>query len=191
MHCFACENEATQQCQRCARLYCNDHGDNLCAECLNPASAVPSPFIYRGSLLALVVGTAVVVWLLVAPSALPGDSVDVDQTEAAEDTEDEDEDVGAVTSTPVATESEPPSVVTAEPDNDETTPSPTAAASDAGSCPEGSEASGADCVYVVQEGDTIISIANSFGVSEQALRDANDIGDELIQAGQTLIIPTP
>jgi len=58
MNCYACANEATSQCKRCGRPYCDAHGDALCAECLKPASALPSYTLYRGSLLALLVGTA-------------------------------------------------------------------------------------------------------------------------------------
>src|SRR3990172_10866643 len=71
MNCYACANEATSQCKRCGRPYCDAHGDALCAECLKPASALPSYTLYRGSLLALLVGTAFALWLLVRP---PGDS---------------------------------------------------------------------------------------------------------------------
>ena len=71
MNCYACANEATSQCKRCGRFYCDAHGDALCAECLKPASALPSFTLYRGSLLALLVGTAFALWLLVRP---PGGS---------------------------------------------------------------------------------------------------------------------
>jgi murein DD-endopeptidase MepM/ murein hydrolase activator NlpD len=45
-------------------------------------------------------------------------------------------------------------------------------------------------VYIVQEGDTLWSIALRFGVSLQALQDANGIGDPgQIAAGDELVIP--
>ena len=65
--CFACEQEPEQQCPRCGRPYCNQHGEELCDACLQPASGVPSFTLYRGSLLALLVGTALAVWLLIQP----------------------------------------------------------------------------------------------------------------------------
>ncbi|HEY7466642.1 MAG TPA: LysM peptidoglycan-binding domain-containing protein [Dehalococcoidia bacterium] len=65
--CFACEQEPTQQCPRCGRPYCDDHGEDVCDACLNPASGLPSFTLYRGSLLALLVGTALAVWLLIQP----------------------------------------------------------------------------------------------------------------------------
>jgi hypothetical protein len=71
--CFACEREPTQQCPRCGRPYCDEHGDELCDVCLSPASGVPSFSLYRGSLLALLVGTALAVWLLVQPASSQDD----------------------------------------------------------------------------------------------------------------------
>jgi LysM repeat protein len=72
--CFACENEPTQQCPRCGRPYCDDHGDELCAVCLQPASGIPSFTLYRGSLLALLIGSALAIWLLVRPPGSEGET---------------------------------------------------------------------------------------------------------------------
>jgi hypothetical protein len=75
MKCYACDNDAAYECRRCGRVYCSDHGDELCAECLRPAGAVPSYFLYRGSLLALLVGSAVALWLLLKPPEEASESV--------------------------------------------------------------------------------------------------------------------
>src|ERR1700694_1972257 len=64
---YACSNKATRQCRRCARVYCELHGGDLCAECLSPASSLPSFNLYRGSLLALLIGSAIAMWLIVRP----------------------------------------------------------------------------------------------------------------------------
>ena len=48
-------------------LYCDDHGDALCERCMDPASALPSYRVYRGSLIALLIGSIFAVWLLVRP----------------------------------------------------------------------------------------------------------------------------
>lgn len=66
--CFACDKEPTQQCPRCGRPYCDDHGEELCDACLEPASGVPSFTLYRGSLLALLFGSLLAVWLLIQPA---------------------------------------------------------------------------------------------------------------------------
>jgi hypothetical protein len=67
MKCYCCTNDAVQECRRCGRLYCDEHGDELCGECLKPAGALPSFLLYRGSLLALLLGTAIAFWLLLKP----------------------------------------------------------------------------------------------------------------------------
>lgn len=44
--------------------------------------------------------------------------------------------------------------------------------------------------YVVKRGDSLFSIANNFGVSVEALKNANGISGNLITIGQVLNIPT-
>jgi|SRR5688500_5505372 hypothetical protein len=70
MTCFACEQEPTQQCPRCGRPYCDDHGEDVCDACLEPASALPSFTLYRGSLIALLIATGLAIFLILQP---PGD----------------------------------------------------------------------------------------------------------------------
>ena len=56
------------------------------------------------------------------------------------------------------------------------------------SAPARAQSSGPE--YVVQEGDTLYSIAQAFGVSVEALQQANNIADpSLLSIGQRLIIP--
>jgi LysM repeat protein len=46
--------------------------------------------------------------------------------------------------------------------------------------------------YIVQEGDTLTSIAAAFDVTQLAIINANDLDDpDDIQAGQQLVIPPP
>jgi LysM repeat protein len=45
--------------------------------------------------------------------------------------------------------------------------------------------------YTVQSGDTLSGIAEEFGISVEALREANGINGDLIYAGDVLIIPAP
>src|SRR2546430_4035199 len=68
MTCYACDNDPTQQCPRCGRPYCDEHGEDFCGVCLEPASGVPSFNLYRGSLLALIVGAVLALWLIIQPS---------------------------------------------------------------------------------------------------------------------------
>jgi len=169
MNCYACANEATSQCKRCGRPYCDAHGDALCAECLKPASALPSYTLYRGSLLALLVGTAFALWLLVRP---PGGSEESSPAVLPQ--------LGKATATatvegPTSTPSQP------------TTPAPTVTPTPSAR------------TYTVQEGDTLYDIAEKFKPPDKNLADYvqeiswyNKLGDVdkvVLSPGQTLIIP--
>ena len=175
MECYACQNEATRQCRRCARVYCELHGGDLCAECLSPASALPSFNLYRGSLLALLIGTAVALWLIVRPPG-SGDSREVLITQATPT---------AIVQGEDRTPTEEPSLrtpeATAEPGTPTTEPTPTAGLR----------------TYVVQDGDTLIGIAERFappGVEpfDYASQIASASGisiDQPLGVGSTLILP--
>jgi Tfp pilus assembly protein FimV len=169
MKCYSCSNDATQECRRCGRLYCDEHGDELCAECLKPAGALPSFLLYRGSLLALLLGTAVALFLLLKPpeEAKQSGFTVVEPTATA---------VAARTPAP-ATPATPAATPTlAAP------PTPTAG----------------PVQYTVQEGDTLFDIAAQFQPPGEALTDyanrlavANglDPTNPLLQPGQVLTIP--
>ncbi len=148
MQCYACDHDATRQCRRCSRLYCEEHGADVCNECLAPASGLPSVFVYRGSLLALLVAAAVGIWLLVRP---PGEG---DSDNAA---------LLAVSPTPErVTTVRPASSRT--PDADQTgTPEAetTATAETSPTARPEPTATPAPREYVVQEGDSLISIAEA------------------------------
>ena len=169
MNCYACANEATSQCKRCGRPYCDAHGDALCAECLKPASALPSYTLYRGSLLALLVGTAFALWLLVRPPGGSEESSPVVLPQQEKTT------ATATVEVPTSTPSQP------------TTPTPTATPTPS------------TRTYVVQEGDTLYGIAESLKPPDKNLVDfvreiaqLNNLGDPdsaVLHPGQTLIIP--
>jgi LysM repeat protein len=140
VECFRCDREATAECPRCGALYCDDHGDALCERCQDPALALPSYRIYRGSLLALLGGTVFAVWLLVRPPAtIDGDSPVPPALAGVIPTA-----TATLTPTPTPT---PPSAATATP-----TPSPTPDATAAPANPDFRE-------HTVSEGDTLFSIA--------------------------------
>ena len=177
MECYACDNEAGRQCRRCARVYCELHGGDLCAECLSPASSLPSFNLYRGSLLALLVGTAVAIWLLVRPPGGDGDALviisEVTPTSI----------VTAVLDTPIP-DGQTPQATRTPGALVPSTPTPTAT-------PEVQE-------YVVESGDTLLGIAELFapaGVEPldfaQQIADLNGfaaISDPIV-TGQVLTIP--
>ena len=112
MDCYACDREATSECPRCGALFCDEHGEALCARCSDPALALPSYRVYRGSLIALLAGTLFAVWLLVRPPAAGDSDSPVPPTLA-----------GVIpTATPTAAPADETPVATPTP---ATTPSPT------------------------------------------------------------------
>ncbi len=77
MECYACGQAAERKCVRCHRPYCQAHGGGprpFCRDCLSPVRAAPSGATYRGSLVALLAAVGIAVWLLVSPPELPGES---------------------------------------------------------------------------------------------------------------------
>ena len=178
--CFACEQEPTQQCPRCGRPYCDDHGEDVCDACLEPASALPSFTLYRGSLLALLIGTALAVWLILQP---PGDTADsavspqlITPTEPA---------VVQVTPTLPAASG---TAVTTPVIQQTPLPSPTQAP--AGSTPSASGTT----THTVQAGDNLGSICadlSSLAPAEcvERVMELNSMTDDTIQVGETLTIP--
>jgi LysM repeat protein len=74
----------------------------------------------------------------------------------------------------------------------EATPPPSAAAASAASSGSSSSASPSGNAHVVAKGETLISIAKAHKVDVDALQKHNNIEDaRKLQAGQTIMIPTP
>lgn len=154
---------------------------------MDPALALPSYQVYRGSLLALLVGSIVAVWLLVLPPASADQDGPPDSIAGLVNTR-------TVTPTPEATTGVGEATVEATPDIDpeETdtpdTPEPTPTEEP---LPE-------EETYVVQGGDTMLLIAEQFappGVDPTVFADsiaaANGITDpSALQVGQELTIPS-
>lgn len=174
MECYACSNQATRQCRRCARVYCELHGGDLCAECLSPASSLPSFNLYRGSLLALLVGSAIALWLIVRP---PG-SQSSRQIIIAQGTPTVAATV-VITGTPTLT----------------LTPGATGTVV---ATPEEPTATPGIRTYIIQSGDTLIGIATQFAplgldpfTYAQQIAAASGMSsvDEPINPGQQLVLP--
>lgn len=148
---------------------------------MDPALALPSYRVYRGSIAALLIGSIVAVWLLVLPPA----RADQDGPPAAL--------AGVVqTATPTATPE-----VTATPAPSEGSPTPTATPEATATETPTATATPDSQTYVVQSGDTLFSIASAFASDPSqieslanAIAVANGITDpSTIQVGQELIIP--
>jgi len=183
VRCFQCDEDATQECPRCGALFCDAHGDALCERCTDPALALPSYRVYRGSLAALFIGSIVAVWLLILPPAAADQDGPPDTIASL---------VNTRTPTPEPTPVEapeptpPPAVEPEEPQEpEEPTPTPTP------------EPTPEQQTYVVQAGDTLLGIADRFapsgvdsGTFANRIQEANGITDaSQLQIGQELVIP--
>lgn len=175
--CHYCPRPATEECPTCGRLYCTEHGEDVCLRCLSPEAATPNALIYRGALVALVVGTLLTVFLLVRPpeSKSGQDSVRTLATPTPS--------FGA-TATPT-----PPGTVARR--------SPTAAGATASGTPSASGTTsatasttpGAERAYTVKAGDTLSAIAVANGITVEELQAANPGLTDVIQPGQVLKLP--
>jgi len=202
VNCYSCDAAATNVCKRCARPYCDDHGNaQYCADCLKPASALPSFNLYRGSLLVMLVGTAVAVVLIMRP---PG------ETKGASP-------VIVGRSSPTATVAGGTPVASASPG----TPQPEGSTTPASGTPASSETPGTPATsttpgagetpapsptqspfneYIVQEGDSVAGIAEAMlpagddlTAFENAIISLNglDASNPILQPGQKLLLPKP
>jgi len=176
MECYACDQEATQRCDRCGNAYCPNHGDDpavagaqaYCADCLDPVNATPSGVVFRASLIGLFVASVLALWLLIRPPSLPGESSAIQPLPLTSPT------ALPSASTPSPSPGAPPEA-TAPPQE---TPAPTEAP--------------AAIQYTIQEGDTISSIAAANGLSYLDLLEYNGLTEEeaqLLHAGDVISIP--
>jgi LysM repeat protein len=174
MQCYLCENEATEQCPRCANPFCDEHGTALCARCEDPALTTPSTNVFRFALLGLVFASVLALWLIVRPPDLPEGSSSIVQpfpTEQPEPT------ASPLTPTPTPPATDTTATPTPEPSE---TPTPTPAATEE---PEPLQ-------YVVVSGDTWYGIADIFGVDAEVLVAQNGRTlEDILATGETLLIP--
>jgi hypothetical protein len=179
--CYSCDNPAINACKRCAKTYCEDHGNaQYCNECLQPSSAMPSFNLYRGALLTMLVATALAVFLLIRP---PGETDSTPLVEVGDST---------ATATPSDGENAAPTLVPGTPAASSTPVStPTPAATPVPTEPPWTE-------YIVQEGDSL------FGIAEAHLPPGDDLNayvaaiaglnnfsvdDPIIPVGATILLP--
>jgi len=179
--CHYCDRIAEAECATCGRLYCAEHGEDVCLRCLAPESVTPTATVYRGSIVALGVASLVAVFLLIRP---PEEASQEDQVRTVATPTP----AFQVTATPTPEGGQPTSVSTppttaATPGAETPTPEPTAE-------PSPTEAAN-PAVYVVQPGDVLGAIAEQFGTTVEELMALNpeitDPGD--IQPGQEIRLP--
>lgn len=172
--CHYCDRLAEEECPACGRLFCAEHGEDVCLRCLAPESATPSAAVYRGSLLALAVATLVTIFLIVRPPASKGSEGTVRTVATATP-------AFAATATPTrAGQATPRPSATASAPATTTRASATASAT----TPAGQRS------YTVQAGDTLDAIARRFGTTVEAILALNPgVTAETLPIGAVLVIP--
>jgi LysM repeat protein len=178
--CYYCDRNAEAECPTCGRLYCPDHGDDVCLRCMAPESATPGALAFRGSLVALAVASLVVLFLLIRPPESSSGQETV-RTLATVNP-------AAATATPTrpgaATTATVPRTAAPATTPGAGTPSATASASPVGTQPAAAQ------TYTVKAGDTLGAIASQFNTTVAAMLGANPgITADNIQIGTVLKIP--
>ena len=174
MQCYQCDQAAEQECPRCGALYCDAHGDALCDRCMDPALALPSYRVYRGSLAALLIGSVFAIWLLVLPQA--GADPDAPPSSLA----------GVLPTRTTATASPvvPTITATAAPPATVAAETPTATATAAPTATPAATPAATEAIrYTVQPGDTLYAIAERYLPTG---RDLDQFKDQIQALNQEL-----
>jgi LysM repeat protein len=175
--CHYCDRPAEADCPTCGRLYCEEHGAEVCLRCMAPEAAVPSARVYRGSLALLALATLVTAFLLIRPPATEGRAPLVRElptpTPAVE-----------ATATPTPRGGLPtPTPATPDPAQATPTPPPTPAAT-----PTPTPATGR--VHVVRAGDTLFQIALDNGTTVEAIVAVNPgLNPDTLSIGMEIRLP--
>ena len=182
-HCYACSEEALDQCKSCQQWFCARHGEGRCDRCRDLPGGYPSGLVYRGVLGTLVVALGLAGWHLWAWPQFPLPEPRMLAALAAAETNVLDvtpvEPTPAPTVAATATATATAAATAAATPAPSPTPTPT------------STPTPTTLRYVVQDGDNLSTIAASFGVTVEVIIVANDIADPaLIRVGAELIIPT-
>ncbi len=180
--CYYCDNTAEAESPTCGRLYCSEHGEDVCLRCMSPEAAAPSGAVYRGSVLALVIASLVVVFLLVRPPESRSDTNlvrNVPTSTAA---------VGA-TATPTSQGgSGGPTTAPLEGTQVPSSVTPTVPAGTPGTVVASPTIAGE--TYTMRDGDTLSAVAAGYGVSVADIVAANPgLNPDSIAIGTVIRIP--
>lgn len=169
--CHYCDRPAEAECATCGRLYCPEHGADVCLRCMSPESAAPPASVYRGSLLALAVASLAAIFVIVRPPS--------DEASTAEPRP-------IATNTPSFSSTATPTPTGTGPTTTIATPTPTVPVS-----PTVAPTPAGQTTHTVAGGDTLFGIADQYGISIDDLLAANPglTLDSALQPGDTLIIP--
>jgi LysM repeat protein len=168
--CHYCTRPAQEECHTCGRLYCAEHGEDVCLRCLSPEAATPSPTAYRGAILALAIGAAVAIYLVVSPP----------ESRSSQD-------AARPLPTPTPTALQP----TATPTPEGTSPATAVTATVTPGGPATPTPTPGPQVHVVEPGDTLSGIASAYGFGLDEILAVNPglTADTPLQIGQEIVIP--
>jgi LysM repeat protein len=175
--CHYCDQPAEAECPTCGRLYCPEHGEEVCLRCLAPESATPSALAYRGSILALIVATLVAAFLVISPPESKS-RADSGRTVATA--------TPAVLATATATRPGGSPTPARTPSTATGSPSPAASASPVTTA---SATPGGERSHTVAAGDTLSAIATKFGTTVDEIKSLNGLTSDTLQIGAVLRIP--
>lgn len=179
--CHYCENPAEAECPTCGRLYCSEHGEDVCLRCMAPEAAVPSAAVYRGSLLALAIATMVVVFLLIRPPETKSSNTLVRELATS---------TAAIVATATPTGSAAAGGETPRPGTQVPSSVTPATPTQAGAPTAAASPTAQGRTHVMQAGDTLSDVAASFGVSVADIVAANPgINPDTIAIGTEIRIP--
>lgn len=175
-NCHYCDRPAVEECATCGRLYCQEHGEDVCLRCMSPEAATPSAMVFRGSIVALLVASLAAIFLVVRPPESKSTSSQVRTISSPTQQSNP-------TATPTPPGAGPSRTATAA-------ASGTARATTAGTGTAAASATAAPKTYTVQPGDTISSIATANGTDTATLLSLNpDVKPETLQPGTVLKLP--
>ena len=160
--CHYCDRPAEAECPTCGRLYCPEHGEDVCLRCLAPEAAAPTQMAYRGAVVALVVGSLVALFVVLRPP----------ESESASDSPR----TLATTTPAILATATPTRAVTR---TATTTPPPA----------QSPTLAPVQATHTVAPGDTLSGIAAQYNTTVEAIIAANPGTTENLQIGDVLRIP--
>ncbi|WP_322795091.1 LysM peptidoglycan-binding domain-containing protein [Tepidiforma sp.] len=180
--CHYCERAAVADCPSCGRLYCEEHGGEVCLRCMAPETAVPSARVFRGSLAALGLVTLITAFLLIRPPSSGGEAPLVRELPSP---------TPAVTATATPTPRGGQPSPTPQPGTPAATTAPgTATASPAASPTAQATPTPSARVYTVKSGDTLFQIALDNGTTVDAILAVNPgLDPDTLTVGMEIRLP--
>ncbi|NJD64301.1 MAG: LysM peptidoglycan-binding domain-containing protein [Chloroflexi bacterium] len=176
-NCHYCNRPAEAECPTCGRLYCAEHGDDVCLRCMSPESATPSALVYRGSVLTLVIASLVALFLVLRPPEKETDNgvVHTVPTSTA---------AISATATPTPPVTRTASATTTAAASPGTSPSPAGSPTAAATPTPGTRS------YIVRGGDTLSSIAAENDTTVDAIVALNPgLDPDTLDVGAEILLP--